>query len=923
MLEESKIKLDLLALRLVLTGILGLFAIAPGQSLAIAAMLQSPNVAFYYQKDLPVDELQAFDVVVIDPTQASIPSADLAPHTSWFARLDVRGLDMGGSRTPKAYVEQTVGALWGKGYRGFLLDDGAGLDEDAPQADQWLGMVIKTIHATYPHARLMLRNHLSLARVDAADLYSVVVDSLYSQPHGYGSFLASVTGVSRARALVQIKDLQTQSSLPVVAVDYCVANGKTCRRELAKKLLADGVMPFVTAPGMGTVGIGRIEVMPRKVLLMQVDPPYKSLDSTTGLNSIALPLNYLGYDVQYADINGSLPTHISSDRYAGIVVMIEHPVRNAGAWQQWLLSHIRDGLRVAVFEQFGFPIDARTAAALNLDVGLGRMPSSGTPRIVTKAPMMGFETMPAPKIQNAVGIRVDASGRSLLRLQVGEYVYDAAGLTPWGGFTLTPYTVVSLDSVHQNRWAIQPIDFIEQTLDLPEMPVPDVTSENGRRLMYTHVDGDGFASRGEFPGATHEYSGEILYKQIFTRYKIPMTVSVIEGEIGSEGLHPDLTSTLEPIARKIFALPNVEIGSHTFSHPFYMEQIDNTTGKRYKGLVKAEWRGDTPFSLPIPNYVFDMNREIQGSIDYINRHLAPPGKSVVVIQWPGDAAVPLIGLRDAAKAGVLNINGGDTTINKSDATWTNIAPYGVTKGDRLDDYQVYASDMNEEIFTNNWLGPFYGFDRILETFALTDHPIRFKPINIYYHLYSGTKAASLKALHTVFDSVLKQPVFPIFTSEYLKRVLDWRRVSVARAGDHWIVRSGHNLRELRWPGKGVPDMTSASNVSGYMQGPGGLYIHMGDDEVSFKIVPEPSRGVVYIAQASGFIRQFMRDDNGIRFDFGGYYKPFVEMSDAGGCRGSVDGKPTGSASKTGILRLAVSGHAAKPVSYHSIEVNCG
>jgi hypothetical protein len=247
----------------------------------------------------------------------------------------------------------------------------------------------------------------------------------------------------------------------------------------------------------------------------------------------------------------------------------------------------------------------------------------------------------------------------------------------------------------------------------------------------------------------------------------------------------------------------------------------------------------------------------------------------------------------------------------------------VAKGDRPGDYQVYASDMNEEMFTNNWLGPFYGFDRVLETFALTDNPIRFKPIDIYYHFYSGTKAASLKALHTVFDSVLKQPVFPIFTSEYLKRVLDWRRASVARSGDQWVVRSGQNLRELRWPGEGVPDMTSTSNVSGYTPGPGGLYIHMGGDEVSFKIIPKPSRHVVYITQASGFIRQFKRSDNGMRFNFGGYYKPFVEMGDAGGCRASIDGKPTGSASKTGILRLAVSGHAAKPVSYHSIEVNCG
>jgi hypothetical protein len=290
--------------------------------------------------------------------------------------------------------------------------------------------------------------------------------------------------------------------------------------------------------------------------------------------------------------------------------------------------------------------------------------------------------------------------------------------------------------------------------------------------------------------------------------------------------------------------------------------------------------------------------------------------------WPGDAAAPKIALRGVAEAGVLNINGGDTVITKSNDSWTNIAPYGVAKGNGPDEYQVYASDMNEDVFTNNWLGPFYGFERVLETYAMTNKPIRFKAIDVYYHFYSGTKAASLKALHIIFDAVLKQPVFPIFTTEYIKRVLDWRHVAVAREGDRWIVRSGQNLRELRWPGAGVPDLSSSSDVLGYLPGPNGLYIHMGGDQASFTIAPEQPRPVAHITEASGFVRQFKRDGNGMQFKFGGYYKPFIEFADAMGCRASVDGKPAVAANKTGALRLNVSGEAVKPVAYHLIKVNC-
>ncbi|UHL63654.1 sugar ABC transporter [Paralcaligenes sp. KSB-10] len=898
----------------------------PGHGVARAATVaagsvQAPNIAFYYQSDLPVDELQAFDTVVIDPARAVLPQANLAPHTAWFARLDLSGL-AGKSHDVNAFVSQTVGPLWEKGYRGFLLDDGAGLDENAAQSDAWLGQLMKAIHAKYPQARLMLRNHLGLVQANAADLYAAVVDSLYQKQNGYGSFLAEVPQALRANALKQIKSIQAHAPLPVVAIDYCAVGDQTCRRNTARRLTADGVTPFVTAPGMATVGVGRIEVMPRKILLVQTVGRYQPLDKSVGAYSIAMPLNYLGYDIQYADINAPLPGHITNDRYAGIVVAIDRAVNNSGAWRQWLLARIHEGMRVAVFNQFGFPIDVQAGRALGLEVVPGTAPANSSPQVVSKAPMMGFEIMPKPDIRSALGIRVGAGGRSLLRLNANNYIYDAAGLTSWGGYVLDPYTVVSRNAIGQDRWAIQPIDFLRQALALPDMPVPDLTTENGRRLMFTHVDGDGFASRGEFAGATNEYSGQILYNQIFTKYRLPMTVSVIEGEVGSSGMYPKLTPVLEPIARKIFALPNVEIGSHTYSHPFYLEQVDSTGRRFNNGKLRPEWRGDTPFSLDIPHYDFSMEREIQGSIDYINHRLAPPGKSVVAVLWPGDAAAPPIALRLAAKAGVLNINGGDTIITKNNNSWTNIAPYGLAKGDRPGDYQVYAGVMNENVYTNDWLGPYYGYDRVLETFALTDKPIRFKPIDIYYHFYSGTKTASLKALHTVFNAVLKQPIFPVFTTEYLERALDWRRVAVAREGNRWVVRSGQYLRELRWPGSGVPDLSTASDVSGYLPGPGGLYIHMGGDQASFAISPKSSGNIPYIAQASGFVRNFERTGRGMQFEFGGYYKPFVQLADAGSCRATIDGRPAGAAGKGGALQLSVSGNAAKPVSYHSIKVNC-
>lgn len=878
-----------------------------------------PNIAFYYQADLPIDELQAFDVVIVDPEKVVLPDARRTSDTAWFARIDMGTLGGSPVEAPQLATE-AARRLWGQGYRGFLLEDSADIDEQAPQDAMLMDAVVKALHTAYPQARLMLRNHLPVARSNAASLFAVVVDSLYRRDTGYGPLLAEVPEQVRESALHEIRQLQAQTRLPVVAIDYCAGKDKACRRSTAERLKADGVLPFVTAPGLGVVGIGRIEVMPRKVLLAQALAPAVPLDRSMGARTIAMPLNYLGYDVSYVDINKGLPVNIASDRYAGIVVAIDGPIADTGAWRQWLLARMNEGMRVAVVNQFGFRMDARTAGALGLELVPGSVPAEGTPQVASQAPIMGFETMPLPDVRSAVGIRVGPTGRSLLRLQVGGYAYDAAGITAWGGYALAPYGMVALNALGQYRWAFQPLDFFRQALALEDMPVPDLTSENGRRLMFTRVNGDGFASKAEFAGARGRFSGEVLYDEVFTRYRVPMTVSVVEGETGPAGRYPELAPALESIGRRIFALPNVEIASHTYSHPFQWSQVDGATGRR---IVSAKRAGqqEIPFSMDIPGYEFDLDREIGGSIEYIDRRLAPPGKKTVALLWTGDAAPPRVALHRVSQVGVLAINGGDTVITRTNNSWTNIAPYGVAKGAHPAEYQVYAAAMNENVHATDWLGAYAGFERVLETFALTDEPIRFKALDIHYHFYSATKLAYLKALEKVFGYALGQPVLPIFTTEYIARALEWRQVSVARDGERWLVRSGPSLRQLRWPGQGVPDLSTATGVAGYLQGPGGLYIHMGGEEAAFRIGPAMPRHP-HVREASGFIRNFQRHGRDMQFDFGGYYQPFVEIADASGCSVSVGGMPARTQGGAGTRRLDVAGQAVKPVAYHAIKVKC-
>jgi hypothetical protein len=870
----------------------------PAVAKSPAATSAHVNLAVYEGDQPPLDLLQAFDALILDPASSFDPAAHPLAHTVYIARVSPSA-----EQNVDAFVAQQVEPLWQRGFRGMLLDTPAGY------------AAIDAIHAAHPDAKIVIGGSgaLDVARAHAAVVYAVLV-------HGLFSALASADGTEpvpadrRAGQLAAAQAVERDLGIPVISIEYCDGADRSCARQTAQRAIAAGLDTYVTDPAEDVVGIGRIEVMPRKVLVVQDLEPGQQLDLSPGVTAVATPLNYLGYDVQYAQLGASLPSDVTPDRYAGVVAWIARDsAPNPARWRAWLQRVMGAHVPIAFFSHLGFSVG---------DSGgmLGLRPVTGTPHapltIVERDPMIGFETMPVPDPRDLPTVRIaSGAGKSLLGIDAGGEHVDAVGIMPWGGFALNQYNIVSLDSIEQQRWAVQPISFLRAALRLPALPAPNVTTENGRRLLMTHVDGDGFASRAEFPGA--DYSGQALYDRIWTRYPIPTTSSVIEGEVGPDGLYPKISPRLEQLARQMFALPNVEIGTHTYSHPFTWENVDAKTGAH-----TDRGGSDAAFSLNIPGYTFNLDREITGSINYIDRRLAPPDKHVVVLQWSGDCMPPAVAVRRVYEAGVYNINGGDTTITKADNSWLNIAPIGVDKGPNA--YQVYAPNQDENVYTNDWQGPFYGFTQVLQTFAMTDRPLRFKPIDIYYHMYSGTKMASLRALDEIFQTVLKQPVLPVYVTDYIRKVLDWRTFAVARDGDGWLVRGDGEVRELHWAGSDVPRLADARGVTGYASGPDGTYIHFDGGSARFALAPAGTHNTLpYVAEANGFVRHFERVDHGLHFDFGGYYKPFFRIANAAQCRASSAGKPLAAQREGSVLEVHMPAGVGRRVAYQPIEVNCG
>ena len=867
---------------------------------ACSAAAAGPGIALYYGKEPPLDELAAFDIAVVEPAHVPDPRPHNTARSSLFAYVSVGEvhpsrsyaheipqawkigenatwgsilIDQSQPQWPVFFRERVIKPLWDAGYRGFFLDT---LDSyqlaaksDAGRARQEAGLaaLITEVKRAYPEARLIFNRGFEILPQTHQHAFAVAAESLFrGWDHSKKSY-REVPEADRRWLLAQLGRAKDEYKLPVLAIDYVAPGERALARATAEKIAALGFIPWVSNPELDMLGVGSIEVMPRKVLMLHDEPR-----GEPGLifNAIhryaAMPLNYLGYTPEYVNVlSETLPGHPLAGRYAGIVTWFAaDDLKQGKQVAEFMRLGIEQGVKIVMLGNPGF----RNADWMKQILGLKRGEAGGPGSrlsVELQAQGIGFEA--PPFLDRGAFFPLEAAGGTpLLRLknERGERM-DAIATTPWGGYALPPYSLYLLPGGKGERWVIEPIDFLRRALALPTMPVPDVTTENGRRLMLVHVDGDGFASRAEMPGTP--FAGEMMLRELLERYRVPSTVSIIQGELAANGLNPQLSPALETIARRAFALPHVEIASHTFSHPFRWRKLE--------GEVAA-----ANYSLSIPNYQFDIAAEVAGSIDYINRRLAPPGKRARVLLWTGDCNPGEDSIAQTAAAGVGNMNGGDTWITKADPSLTRVSPIGIPKGLQ---FQVYAPNQNENVYTNLWTGPYYGYERAIETFELTDKPYRLKPIDVYYHTYAASKRASLSALHKVYAWALAQPVFNLYASEYIAKVQDFNRVVVARAGDRYLVRGAGALRELRLPAAaGFPKLEGSSGVAGYSSHNDQHYVHMSDAEAEFTLVNAAPR-LPYLADANGRIEGFSRRGGTMSFTLDAHTPLSFALGNATGC----------------------------------------
>lgn len=633
------------------------------------------------------------------------------------------------------------------------------------------------------------------------------------------------------------------------------------------------------------------QVVPRRVLVLWDSTSVaKEWRTSFAHTMLEMPLNRLGYIAEPLDVAKKLPDPaIFADAHAVVAWLEADSVPDPADMLAFLDRATRAGLRFVLIGEPGFlrargggdgvPLAAANAvferAGFRLLDDYVRLTFDveADPRLPS---LVEYErTLEPPLAPFAVWRPSDPATVSALVLRPRdrpEAESHVVMIGKHGGLAAFGYSHFFEPELRRRQWRIDPIAFLTGALGASEAPIPDVTTLVGRRIYFSHIDGDGWRNVTEIqPGRRlRKLSAQIVLEEAIAPFPdLPVTMAPIVAD-----LHPDWCGTPEgrEIAKRIFALPQVEAGSHTWTHPFDWpfferadaEALERAIASRYPGCqASASWVANMvarvrnrlsgnseakkraaefdgqygsagAYNTPraYAGKPYSLADEIGGAAAYIQT-LLPPGKKLGLVQWSGNTAPGEAVLAAAVQAGLRNINGGDTRFDAEFNSLSYVAPIGRRVGAH---WQIYAAASNENTYTDLWTDRYFGFRDLVETIANTGAPRRLTPVNLYYHVYSGEKDAALQALLGNLAYVRGLEIAPIFASQYAAIAEGFYSARIVAVGQRaWRIEDRGALQTVRFDAPfddAAVDFERARGVLGFRRDAGALYVALDPAEAA-------------------------------------------------------------------------------------------
>lgn len=877
-------------------------------SILYAAGAKEKSALFYYGEAISWPLAGVHDYIVVQPSHIDTYTHGFARYRDKvYAYVSVGEIDEGdphyatvakrwGKRRNKTWhstivdvsdpaygdylLDHIVAPLVERGFANFFfdtLDAYRAIAKNERERDNMRrGLVrfLKRFHTRYPKAHLILNRGFELLEDVHTFVDAVVVESLYKGLRPKTLTYCDICRSDRMWLMAKLDKVKRYGIVPI-AVEYLPldrTDNRTIRRTI-EKIRRDGIVPYIGDRHLTRYGYSNRHAVKREILLLYDDTEFDGTDNddkvySTAFRQLSVPLEYMGYIPVLEPISTWRFRPTDKDRFAGAVVWLTgtYPAKHPEQVSRHIASILDAGITLLVIDTL-FP-DAYGALFARMGIRTQTSHPLVAPKMTWNDRYMGYET--PPYIAADTPLYHPKEALPLCRIDAKNAHSVPAAITPWGGYLFEGTSMVTLDN--QDLWIADPFAVLKKALRLREIPVPDVTTENGRRILFSHIDGDGIMNRAEWD--PKRFSGEVIYSDILRKYPLPISVSIVEAETAPYGLYPKLSPQLEAIARNIYALPNVEAATHTFSHPFVW------------GKITPEGDLDPRYRLDVKGYRFSITRELSGSLRYINTTLIPAGKPKTrMVFWSGDCLPQEPVLRYVYTHRMLQINGGDTMITYAEPWLSLVAPIGIARGNYR---QIFTGAQNENVYTDDWHGPYWGFKRVVQTFELTDTPRRLKPIDIYYHYYSGSKLASLNALRYVYDWAMRQETTPLFTSQYIPKAMDFYTVSIAEEDNDWYIAGAYDLHTVRLPASQHVNCLESDGVLGTKRRADVRYVHLAPQRGShrLRIADSRDRGCMLV-DTDALVSEYSREDETTRYRLQSYLPLQLRIRSDDVCRVDV------------------------------------
>ncbi len=665
--------------------------------------------------------------------------------------------------------------------------------------------------------------------------------------------------------------------------------------------------PPAPSPPDSAAVVERRHTVPRTVLALY-DSRYSEHPRSTPIHNLAeMPLNHLGLIVRYHDIRSGLPPLSSLSDVRGVVTWfttegLPQPV----AYLRWLDRLADAGKRVVIISALGALRDD-TGAPVPLDEinrTMGRLgwrydggwhtTTAGVRYVRLDDAMLGFERPLPVVVPPYATVRATApDAKVALRVEMpsrGNTASDLVIVTPRGGVVAPGYAYFSdqMGGREFRQWYLDPFEFFRAALATDEVPKPDTATLSGRRIYYSHIDGDGWRNLTQIEPyrSQHVIAARVVRDALIAAAPdLPVTVGAIVGDLDRSWMG---TEESLAVARDIYAFPHVEAAIHTYSHPLDWESFDDEA----RGTRQQRLRDGRTEHLSGPDIVhggggakprsyetrpFSVTTEIDEASAFVNR-LLPAGKRVRLVQWTGDTRPFREVLLRTRRAGLANINGGDTRFDREFPSAAWVSPLAERVGGEL---QVYASNSNENTYTDLWRDRFFGFSFLTKTVQNTGAPRRLKPFNLYYHMYSGERLSSLNAVLANLAFARSLPLAPIETSRFSRIVEGFFSATLEEAGPRaWRVRNRGALQTIRFDGvaQTAVDFARSHGVVGQRHELDSLFVAL-DEAAETPLVVlksvsastgEPHEDVPYLVESRWRVRDMHVEAATLRFVTQGY-----------------------------------------------------